>query len=280
LTLYLVDHGTPERFYLDGVNQETLTPDELDEWLIQLEQAAPGVKVNVIIEACEAGSFIDQPGSISKAGRVVLTSSNARNDAKASKEGAYFSDHLLTWLQQGFNLSASFLEARNAAKNVYSLQDAWLDSNGNGIANEFEDSSLAAQRSFAYAGTLADTEWPPHIFQAAAVAPVSEQQVRLRVDVRDNGGVRQVWVVVYPPDYTPPPASQLLQPEVLTTILFTRVDNDNHWEAVVTGLTQPGRYQLIIHADDEQGLVARPVVVEVDSDVSNGGKVFLPLVTR
>jgi len=280
LTLYLIDHGSPERFYLDGVSQEILTPDELNDWLNQVESAAPGVKVNVIIEACEAGSFINKPGSISKAGRVVLTSTNADNDAKASKEGAYFSDHLLTWLQQGFNLSASFFEARSAAKNVYSLQDAWLDSNGNGLANEFEDAALAAQRSFAYAGSLPGDEWPPHIFQAAAVTTGQDQTVRLRVDVRDDAGVRQVWAVVYAPGYTPPAANQVLQPEVLPTFLFTRVDNDNHWEAEIPGLTKSGRYQFFIHADDDQGLVARPVVVEVNTAGNNDAKVFLPLVAR
>jgi len=277
-TLYLVDHGTPERFYLDGVTNQQITPSELNEWLTALEQSAPGVKINVIIEACEAGSFIDLPTTISRNGRIVLTSSNASNDAKASKEGAYFSDHLLTRLQQGYNLSVSFAEARAAAKEVYSLQDAWLDGDGDGIANEFDDATAAAQRGFAYAGTLPGDEWPPHIFSVAPQAAVNNGAVLLRADVRDDARVRQVWVVIYPPDYTPPRTSQELQKEVLTTTLFTRVDNDNHWEAKIIGLQQRGVYRLLVHAEDEAGLVARPVWVEVNTGVDS--TVYLPMVMK
>jgi hypothetical protein len=99
--------------------------------------------------------------------------------------------------------------------------------------------------------------------------------------VRDDQSVRQVWAVVYEPGYTPPSTSQTLQPEVLPTILFVRIDNDNHWEAEITGLNQAGTYQVIIHADDEQGLVARPVSVAVAVNaVGQGGAVYLPLVGR
>jgi hypothetical protein len=56
--------------------------------------------------------------------------------------------------------------------------------------------------------------------------------------------------------------------------------NDNHWEAEIPGLIKAGRYQFFIHADDDQGLVARPVVVEVNNTSNNDAKVFLPLVAR
>lgn len=101
------------RFYLDEPSQR-LTPADLDSWLTTLEQAIPGVKINVIIEACYAGSFIQDAQSISKPGRnrVIITSTNPDNRAYASQDGAYFSDHFLAALRQGRHLFGSFWEAR------------------------------------------------------------------------------------------------------------------------------------------------------------------------
>jgi hypothetical protein len=276
LTLYLMDHGSPNLFYLDNLNGQLLTPDDLDGWLSELEAAIPGIRINVIVEACQSGSFIVGPGSISKAGRVVITSSDAVNDAKASKDGAYFSDHLLTWLHQGYNLLVAFDEAREVAGTVFTLQQALLDANGNGIPNELADASAAAQRSFAYAGTLSSDDWPPHIFSATAPATLADFSGIVEADVRDNVGVRQVWGVVYPPDYVPPAVGTELQPEVLPTFLLTPVDGGNRYAGTYTGFTQAGTYRILVHAEDGEGLKAKPVVVTVKA----GASLYLPAIRR
>ncbi|MEZ4867554.1 MAG: C13 family peptidase [Caldilineaceae bacterium] len=276
LTLYMIDHGSPELFYLDEVSGQRLTPTELNDWLVQLENAVPGLKVNLIIEACESGSFIDLPQSVSKKGRIIITSTNAQYDAKASKDGAYFSDHFLTWLHQGYNLSASFLEASTVAKRIFTLQTAWIDANGNGIANEFEDAALAAQRSFAYEGTLGGDDWPPYIFAANQNGSIDNASGEIRVDVRDNVKVRTVWAVIYPPDYTPPDTQQELQAESLPTILLATTNNGDIYSGIYPGFTQNGIYRIVVHAEDNDGLVAHPVEIEVNV----GNKVYLPLVIR
>ena len=275
LTLYLMDHGSPETFYLDELSGQRLSPNDLNSWLNELESSAPQVKINVFIEACQSGSFITNPGSISKAGRVVITSSNAESDARASKDGAYFSDHLLTWLHQDYNLAVAFAEASSVARAIFSLQRAMLDADGNGVPNEFTDSNAAAKRSFAYAGTLAP-EWSPHIFAVQPPPAITNFRGTIEADVRDDAQVRQVWAVVYPPDYVPPPAGQELQPEVLPTFLLTALDNGNRYAGEFTGFTQSGTYRIIVHAEDNEGLVARPVVLEVNA----GSQLYLPLVTR
>jgi hypothetical protein len=272
----MIDHGNPDLFYIDDVSGQRLTPTELNEWLTELESTVTGIKINVVIEACQSGSFITNPQSISKAGRVIITSTNDKFDAKASLNGAYFSDHLLTWLHQGYNLSASFVEARTVAKGVFTLQDAWLDANGNGIANEFEDAALAAQRSFAYEGTLSGDDWPPHIFSAQGPTTITNFKGVIQADVRDNVKVRSVWAVVYPPDYQPPATGQELQAETLPTFLLSSVANGDVYAGDYPGFTQPGLYRIVIHAEDSDGLVARPVVIEVNT----GSQVFLPAVTR
>ena len=89
--------------------------------------------------------------------------------------------------------------------------------------------------------------------------------------MRDDVKVRQVWGVVYPPSYQPPPTSQELLPEVLPTFLFTDLGN-NQFAGKYTGFTEPGVYRIIIQAEDNEGLKARPVVIEVNA----GSGAFLP----
>jgi hypothetical protein len=274
--LYMMDHGQPDILYLDEISGQRLAPDDLNDWLSQLEASRSGLRVNVFIEACESGSFIEGTRSISKPGRVIVTSTTATTDAKASRNGAYFSDHFLTGLQQGYNILTSFVEARAIAKRVFALQDAWLESNGNRVPNELEDGVTAAQRSFAFANTLAGEEWPPHIFSVTAPTTISQSRGVFRADVRDDIKVRSVWGVVYGPDYVPPPTGEQLQPETLPTFLFNPVNNDDIYEGVYPGFTQPGTYRIIIHAEDNQGLMARPVEVLVNT----GLRMYLPLMSR
>ena len=49
-TLYLMDHGNYDLFYLNG-STETMDPDDVDGWPDALEAAAPGVRMNVVVEA-------------------------------------------------------------------------------------------------------------------------------------------------------------------------------------------------------------------------------------
>ncbi|MEZ4866397.1 MAG: C13 family peptidase [Caldilineaceae bacterium] len=275
LTLYLIDHGKPDVLYLDDLVGEQLTPDELNAMLDTLEADVPGVKINVIIEACQSGSFISAPQSISKEGRVIITSTDETFDAKASKDGAYFSDHLLTSLAQGYNLAASFGEAQQVARKAYAFQSAWLDANGNGVANEFADATLSAQRGFAYADTLGEL-WPPHIFSAQAPPAITDYSGMISADIRDDKKVDQVWAVVYPPDYTPPATAQELQAELLPNFILKATDEANHYAGIYTGFTQSGIYRIVIQAEDSDGLSARPLVIEVD----NGSRLFLPLIMQ
>ncbi len=274
LTLYLVDHGKPGLLFLDEVNGQRVTPAELNDWLTQLEAKVPDLKINVIIEACESGSFIQGLGSISKAGRLVITSTTAEHDAKASAQGAYFSDHFLTGLAQGFNVYTSFFQAWRVANQVFAFQDAWVDGNGNSQPNELEDSAVASSRSFNYPGTF-DDPWPPHIFTVQSPSAVINYTGELRADVRDDVKVRQVWGIVYPPSYQPPPTGQELQPEVLPTFLFSDLGN-NQFAGQYTGFTEAGVYRVLVQAEDNEGLQARPMFIEVMA----GSKLFLPLVAR
>jgi Leucine-rich repeat (LRR) protein len=276
LTLYLIDHGDVDKFYLDKTQSQTLTPGDLDEWLTTLEAAVPGIKVNVIIEACHAGSFIRTPGTIAKAGRVVITSSNEEWDAYASRDGAHFSDHFLTNLHQMRNLAVSFSDARSAVMRLYPYQQPWLDANGDGVANQSEDLVGAAQRGFSFANTLGDDAWPPYLLTAGAPLAVTEGRGLITVEARDNQSIASVWAVVYPPSYTAVAGTDELIAEELTTLAL-QPQGDNRYSVDYSAFTQPGTYRILIHATDNDGLQARPLEMTVQV---GGHRLLLPLVTR
>jgi len=246
----------------------------LDTWLTQVETAYPDLKVNVFLEACYSGSFIGLPQSLSQTGRVVAASTGATNLAYASTRGAVFSDYFSAALNQGMSVYGAFESARNSTQEGYPYQTPWLDANGNGIPNEVADAQIAALRGFAYAGTLSSDPWPPYIAQVAPVT-VSGGKGDLRLEVLDDGQVRYVWAVIYPPSYTPPATQEELVQETLPTLLL--LSQGNGWYgAQYTGFDTLGNYRVVFYAEDDLGLAARPVAIEVRT----GWGVYLPLVMR
>lgn len=274
-TIYIVDHGVQDRIYLDKPANQWVTPDQLDGWLDTLEAAKPGVKINIIIEACHSGSFIEAPQTLSKAGRVVLTSTNVKNLAFASKDGAVFSDAFLAALGQGGSLYSSFTSARWAVDAAKFPQSPWIDSDGDGIPNEGEDQTNASQRGFALAGSLSSEVWAPYIVSADGSASFNDKTATLQATVRDDVGVSRVWAVLYPPSYVPPQDSEALIVENQPTVDFTAVGNDR-FTVNATGFNEVGIYRVVIYAEDADGLIAQPVTLELGT----GLRVFLPLVTR
>jgi PKD repeat protein len=146
LTIYLMGQGEYDKLYLDGTNNEVLTPNELAMWLDQLETKIPGVKVNIIVSPCYSGSFIDLSQTVSAPSRVVIASTGAYSMAYASDEGAVFDDAFISALDQKVSLKTAFDEAAWSVYQTHPQQTPWLDDNGNGLANETEEGWEAAQR--------------------------------------------------------------------------------------------------------------------------------------
>lgn len=270
-TIYMMSHGIENTFYLDGPNNQLVTPALLDSWLDQLQAAVPGLKVNLIIEACQSGSFIFNTQRLVGPGRVIITSAGRNNDAYASADGAYFSDYFIVALY-GSHIYSSFLQAKENVQKQNSIQTPQLEGNGNGVPNEDGDYVIASLRGFGFPGTFGDP-WPPYIAQAEGPTAITNRRGIVRAEVRDDSSVRTVWAVVYPPSYQPPATSGQLVPEPLTKILFSR-QNDGWYAGEYTGFDEAGTYRIVIQATDNKDLSARPVVVEMQ----NGGRVFLPAV--
>jgi alpha-tubulin suppressor-like RCC1 family protein len=278
-TLYLMDHGDYDKFFLNGRN-ETVGPDELDQWLTSLETARPGVKVNVMIDACLSGSFIDPGKSLSKAGRVVITS--ASNDANAypvREGGTVFTNAFMQALDGDTSLFGAYAEARAVGLAWPFAQSVWLDDNGNGVANEPTDGQVAQQRGFAFAGSLAPT-WeaePPYIAWVQPPLTIANRRGEIRAFPRTASANLDVWAVIYDPTYSPPPPSETLPVDTSrATIRLEDLDKDGVYSGLFAGFDQLGVYRIVVYAVDDSRLQSRPK----QALVTVGSQLFLPLVRR
>jgi len=274
LILYLMDHGDVDQLFVDEVNQQHINPNDLNTWLEQLEAAVPGVNVLVIIEACNSGSFIDGDQSISKQARVVISSTNANNIAFASADGAQFSDLFLTSLSQDYGVCMSFRNAQDSVERLSSIQEPWIDANGNRIPNEAADCE-AANLQNPTSGLLPDDSWAPYIVMVQGPERVTDQKGVIGAQVRDNKAVARVWAVVYPPSYVSPTDGQELVPEDLPSFDLVAQGNEMY-TAEYTHFDELGSYRIAIYAKDESGLKTGPYILEAQ----NGEQVYLPIISR
>jgi hypothetical protein len=272
LTIYLMDHGEYDKFYLDGPNSELVRPQDLDGWLDQLNANVP---INIIIEACKAGSFIDRDFSISGPNRVVIASTGAFALAYATGENVIFSNALFDGLEEKRNLESAFREARTNTKHLHGDQEAWIDDNGDGLPNRPEDGQLARQRSFARPGSLSSAPWAPYVLQAETRGAGSTRH-EIWAEVRDNtpDGVQTVWAVVYPPSYQPPADSAALVSGPPPLQLQRR--GHDQYAALYGQFDEVGVYRIVVYAVDDEKLTSRPLSFTVQM----GSKTYLPLVSR
>ncbi|MGB0385403.1 MAG: FG-GAP-like repeat-containing protein [Ardenticatenaceae bacterium] len=274
LTLYLMDHGDHDRLYLNGRSQ-TLTPSQLDSWLDRIEAAVPDLRVNVIVEACHSGSFIDLDQSVSQEGRVVMASTSANSLAYASEDGAVFSDALIESLSQGSSLYGAFQKASDAIQTAHYGQTPWLDDNGDSLPNTSDDGNEAGQRGFAFAGTFPASQWPPYI-ASAQIAEISNKESTITAEVRDDDGVVSVWAVIYKPSYLPPKVSEEMVQEILPTVQLQDLDGDGVYSGLYENFDEIGQYRIVIHALDTDEAQSQPQQITIQT----GWALYLPMVIR
>jgi hypothetical protein len=273
LILYMMDHGRPEEFYLDGAGH-FVTPDDLHQWLGELEAQTPGLRSIIIIEACNSGSFLFTPQSISKPGRIVITSTGPVQQAYPSDWSAIFTEQMVTALYNGRTLFDAFLTARAAASKAHSDQTPFMDDNGNSLfdATDGQEAQHFGLGSAAFPG---DVSWPPMIVAATAVRS-SGSHGTLSATVVDDREIRSglVRAVLYPPSYVPPPSGDQLRQENLPSVTLADPDHDGVYTGEWDGFTEAGVYRVVFYARDDDARAAQPYAVE------SGAWVYLPAITR
>jgi hypothetical protein len=273
-TLYMVDHGEYDQFYLNV--GETVAPTALHTWLSQLEQQQPGTPVQVIVESCFSGSFIDLAETLSQVGRIIITSTDAHNLAYAptTQDGAIFSNAFTDALAQGEDIFRSFLLAHQATITAHRDQTPWIDVNGNSIPNEPADYLPGAS----IADVPDEEQWPPFITDVKLVGEIQQGRGQVQASVLDDAGVQLVWAEIYPPSYTPPVVSAELARSGVPSVILEGQANDQY-QGAYAQFDEVGTYRLVLHAIDNAGLQAQPVELLIPVEQAGGRRVYLPLVS-
>ena len=132
----------------------------------------------------------------------------------------------------------------------------------------------AAQRGIGNLGPF-KRKWQPRIAIKPAIGsrmyrPTDDEMQNIEFEVYDDtSDIEDVWLVVYPPSYRPPTDSRELvqEPEKRSLLLV-----DGKYIINRANYPEPGTYKIHIHAVDMDGLMATPIVTEID----NGYMMHLP----
>ncbi len=283
LTLYLMDHGSEEHgFYLDEItDQQRVSPSELAKWL---EEIPSDVPINIIVEACHSGVFVEE---LAKEGRVIITSTKPELIAYASQDGATFSDHFLATLDGHSSLYKAFQDGREAVKihdkDSPGPQKPLIEDNGNGTPNDPEDGLVAQKRGFGADESLTERTfgegtnnvlpdqfiWPPSITDIQKPCIIEDEQGTITAYVSDDTGVEWVWATMYKPSYIPPTPeteNEMVSESGLPTLPLTCQKEDEFTSKCTLTYAQfdeEGTYRFVIHAKDTDDLEALPKVIEV-----------------
>jgi hypothetical protein len=278
LFLYMMDHGLANKFCVNGcADGLSITPDQLDSWLRTLENETGVDEVTVVYEACVSGSFIHRQGaldSISKLGRVIITSTGFNNNAYASAQGAYFSDAFFSCLTDSGNLEDCFNEGKNAVDVTGVNQTPMLDDNGDGFYNSAGDGAVARERYV--------TRFFSSVRPSITGSDVQIQGTNgvLSATVQEGAeDVELVWAVVFPPDFEEPTGEPTLNLNVPVVRLEPVPNEPGQFEIdYPNGFLDSGEYRIVFYAQDRLGVNAKPLR-QGDTPTSENS-IFLPLVVR
>jgi len=275
--VYLMDHGFADKYCVSGCNDAgKITPTDLNNWLRTLETETGVDEVNVIIEACQSGSFLDRlngeaqdiANSLSRAGRVIITSTDRANNAYASAQGAYFSDAFFSCLADSGHLKACFDQGAAAVAATGVEQVPWLDDNGDGLANG-NDGTVAQNRVV----TRFFSSIRPQITGAALERQGANGTLTATIE-EGAEAIDIVWAAIYPPSFQEPDGVTL-NLNVPTVRLEPDAGNPGRYTFTYpNGFTEAGDYRVIFYAQDTQGIHATP------RGPGAGGSVYLPLIHR
>ena len=290
LWLYLADHGNIDRFHNEI--GEVLTAAELNLWLSNLEATSGVDQINIVIDTCYSGSFIDTyqtggwgSGEISGQGRIIVSSTSSRWFAYAPPIVTgqpvpimYFSDGFWNAIGEGQSIWSAFLAGRKTVEAGgqrcgdydYSCQRPWLDDTGDAWFDGTD--GLVAQTqglSASFGGSGA-----PYI-DWLTVGDVSGEQATIRVQVRDDSSVSRVWARIFAPSFTPPETADGSIPEIDVPEVELVRESGDLFVIAYDGFAETGAYQVVVYAQDDEENVASPRWVLTDDS-----HVYLPLIIK
>ncbi|MBP7828974.1 MAG: VCBS repeat-containing protein [Kiritimatiellae bacterium] len=253
LFVYLVDHGATNEGggYFRLNSTEILAATNLSAWLDGL-QDVHGMDVTVVLDFCQAGSFLAPLAYTGAAARIVIAGAGPAEAAYFVAGGLVsFSEAFFHGVRLGLGLGESFRVARRAMSDY---QDAWLDADKDGRFDEGVDDaagaldlpvgvSIGGEQGAPQVGLIADNQYLDGDSAATLWA----------ANVSAGQPIDRVWCVVVPPGYQPDPDVPIASlPEI--ELIYA----GGRYEAQYTGFGQAGTYKIIYYAHAQGGGVSLP----------------------
>jgi sugar lactone lactonase YvrE len=257
LTIYITDHGGDQNFRMGEL--ELLSDQELNTWLNQL-QAATNMRVIIIYDACESGSFLAELAS-TVYDRIFIASTSQDQQAYFTSMGQIsFSYFFWGNIFNGMSLYDSYLLSQDAVEYSYSLQTPLLNADGNDTGNEDSDMDLIQGINIGNGVVSADDI--PVIGSISDTTTLNgETQASIFADnVIDANGISRVWAIITPPDDgTADPSNPVLD---LPEIELTNTSG-NLYEGSYDGFSQRGTYNVAVFAMDTRSMLSIPKSTQV-----------------
>jgi hypothetical protein len=292
LYIIQIDHGGVNgEFYLatEEEPQQTMSPQELDSWLTELESGLNPValeKERVLISgACYSGSYVP---TLSKPGRVIVTSTAATEESyKGPKEpdkvrsGEFFVEALFAQLGQAKSLKHAFEIATESIELLtrrddyqqwhpiyqdYAAQHPLLDDNHEQIGSNhfsyYEDSDGHWAKEI-YLGVGPkyypnDPSNPAEILEVTPTRYLSANQSSVALFALVNHPPRiensTVYVEIRSPSLTLTPSGSEQTGQLAIELQSTQLISQqaNRFTGTFNGFTEPGRYEIFYFVYDQE----------------------------
>jgi hypothetical protein len=254
LFVYLVDHGGDfsGAGYFRINPSEVLTATTLNQWLNTVQNTY-GIEVVLVLDFCEAGSFLE-PLKYTGQGRRTVIAACRTNEPTYYLAGGQvsFSDAFFGGLLTGLDVAQSFGLARDAMS-VY--QSSWMDANGDGLYTAGVDPGLM-NGTYIGASFIEGKDVPQigHVMGDQALTGTTEATL-WAYDIASSYTLSRVWCVVVPPSHNPNPTNPVAD---LPLLDLTYNPDTDRFEAQYSGFSEQGTYKLIYYAQDIWDSVSLP----------------------
>ena len=247
LIIYMVDHGGNDLFKLN--KKAFLSADALNHSLDLLQQKT-NCEIQIIIDACYAGSFIDDLSHENSQNRIIITATGENAPAYYDQEGREsFSSHLFNYLIQGFSLGDCYSYAR---KKLW--EKSYLYQNQIPQINDL----YSATQTY-LGGTFITGDFLPEFIDRTPNQIIFDRTLTINatvVDIEDE--ICTVWASILPPNHHVPSFNDFSSPQwQLERInFFSKPDQKNVYESTYNCFYQKGLYVVNIYAQDSSGNVS------------------------
>ena len=257
LPLWIFIHGFSESdaSFMMRNSYDRLSAMEIDAALDYLQQQTQ-CQIILILDMPYSGAFIP---FLSGTNRVIITSSETENYRVDPTNDLSFSLKFFHYLHKGFNVFQSF-EKSKRVWDPLNLVSARLEDNGDGTS--ISTNGELARQTFMNGPTIS-TEMPT--ISDIQVQSYLQHATSLPISVNVTAGTGPISrVKVHVMDPTPPP----LYDDISTAVEFTSytLNASNHpfmYSHVLTCLTEPGTYTLLVLAQDRYHCISDPVSTTV-----------------